>query len=156
MGRPPRQFEPEAIYHLTQHGVDDRPIFRDERDFEDFALRLVRVLTRSDWTIWAACLMRTHFHFLVSSASGKVECAMRDLNGGYARAFNIRHGRRGALFERRYRDRIIRGDAHLLRAYEYVENNPLKDGLVERIEDWPWTTAWSSPLERRLEPWRPT
>lgn len=153
MGRLPRRLEPDAIYHLTQHGLDDRPIFRDAVDFQEFTLRLARVLTRSDVTIWAACLMDTHYHLLASSSSGAIDLLMRDVNSGYARAFNRRHGRRGAVFESRYRDRRIRGDAHLGNAVEYVEHNPVTAGLVEDVEDWPWTTGWQSPLARHLRPW---
>lgn len=154
MGRPPRLFEPDALYHLTQHGLDDRALFRDAVDFQAFALRLVRVLKRADSTIWAVCLMPTHYHAVLSSASGELGRLMRDVNGGYARAFNGRHGRRGAVFERRYRDTRIRDDEHLGRAIDYVGHNPVKDRLVERIEDWPWTTAWDSPLAQLLRPWR--
>lgn len=42
--------------------------------------------------IRAACLMPTHYHAVVRSASGELTRFMRDLNGGYARAFNRRYG----------------------------------------------------------------
>ncbi|HET9811371.1 MAG TPA: hypothetical protein VFP53_06695 [Sphingomicrobium sp.] len=32
-------------------------------------------------------------------------------------------------------------DAHLLVAARYIENNPVKAGLVERAEDWRWSSA---------------
>ena len=32
-------------------------------------------------------------------------------------------------------------DAHLMQAVRYVENNPVKAGLVEHAGDWPWSSA---------------
>jgi hypothetical protein len=63
---------------------------------------------------------------------------MRVLNGAHARAFNKRHGRRGALFESRYRDRQIRDEKHLAKALEYIEENRLLAGLGD---DWLWRSS---------------
>jgi len=43
MGRDPRAYDSNRVYHLTAHGIDDRPMFRTDLDFQDFALRLRRV-----------------------------------------------------------------------------------------------------------------
>ena len=42
---------------------------------------------------------------------------------------------------REYHDRRIRDEAHLNRAIVYIETNPVKAGLCERPEDWPWSSA---------------
>ena len=96
--------------------------------------------------------MDTHYHLVFQPTLGRVEDAMRDLNGGYARAFNKRHGRRGALFEARYTDRMIRDERHLATTIRYVEFNPVSAGMVEDVEDWPWTTYGDSGLKRCLTP----
>jgi REP element-mobilizing transposase RayT len=75
---------------------------------------------------------------------------MRVLNGAHSRAFNKRHGRRGALFEARYEDREIRDDEHLVNAIEYVEYNAVSAGMVERVEDWPWSTYWKCAMHDLL------
>lgn len=136
MGRTPRIFEPGEIYHLTAHGTDDRKIFLDDDDRQDFVIRLRRVVRVYGWDMLAYCLMDTHYHLLV--AAGRIADGMRLLNGGYARAFNERHGRRGALFESRYRDRQIRDEKHLETAIEYIEENRLLAGLGE---DWAWRSG---------------
>jgi REP-associated tyrosine transposase len=72
------------------------------------------------------------------------------LNGGYARAFNARHGRRGSLFEQRYSDTPIRDEEHLAQTVRYVWANPVRAGMVECVEDWPWSTWDGSPLSGLL------
>ncbi len=136
MGRTPRIFEPGEIYHLTAHGVDDRRIFLDDDDRQEFVIRLRRVVRVYEWDLLAYCLMDTHYHLL--AASGRIADGMRVLNGGHSRAFNKRHGRRGALFEARYRDRRIRDEQHLATAIEYIEQNRLLAGLED---DWVWRSS---------------
>jgi putative transposase len=140
MARQPRSYEPGAIYHLTAHGIDERPIYRDDEDRQSFVVRLTRLARERRWRFLAICLMDTHYHVIITTRDGLIPPGMRELNGGHSRAFNARHARRGALFESRYRERLIRDDRHLLRAIRYVARNPVRAGMVSRPEDWPWST----------------
>jgi len=65
MPRAARCLQPGAIYHLTTHGVDERPIFRDDLDRDRFVALLSRVQRRHDWRLYAVCLMDTHHHLVV-------------------------------------------------------------------------------------------
>jgi REP element-mobilizing transposase RayT len=152
MGREPRSYHPDGIYHLTQHGIDTRPIFQDDNDRQDFTIRLARVVKSERWDVHAACLMDTHYHLMIQPLTGRVSEGMRNLHGGYARAFNKRHGRRGAVFEARYRERTIRDEAHFGAAIQYIEWNIVLANVVIVATDWPWTTAWDSPFKRCLTP----
>jgi REP element-mobilizing transposase RayT len=149
MGRAPRIIEPGRAYHLTAHGVDDRPIFVDDTDRQSFALRLRRIAVREGWTLYAACLMDTHYHLLVRP-SRDLAGGMRVLNGSHSRTFNARHDRRGALFESRYFDRTNRDEEHLVGAIEYVENNPVEAGMVDHPGEWPWSTYEGCALRSLL------
>lgn len=42
-------------------------------------------------------------------------------------------------------------DAHLIAAVRYVENNPVAARIVERAEDWPWSSARSHVAGERAE-----
>jgi putative transposase len=141
MGRPPREFHPNGIYHLTSHGIDDRPIVRDDIDRQQFCMRFRRIASSEGWVVYAACLMDTHHHLLIGPTLGRLSDGMKLLNGGHSRAFNERHGRRGALFESRFRDWTIRDERHFQAAVRYIEGNPVAAGLVESATDWPWSTA---------------
>ena len=141
MGRRDRDYHPEGIYHLTAHGIDDRPIYDDDIDRQEFCLRFHRAVGNEGWVIYAACLVDTHYHALVGPTLGRISDGMRDLNGGYSKAFNRRHGRRGALFESRYRDWTIRDESHFANTVRYIEENAVACGLATSVGDWLWTTA---------------
>jgi putative transposase len=149
MGRRPRDYSPDGIYHLTTHGIDDRAIFRDDIDRQEFCVRFRRVALGAQWEVLAACLMDTHYHLLIAPRLGRVSDEMKLLNGGYSRAFNRRHGRRGALFESRYRDWTIRDKEHFAAAVAYIEQNPVMAGMVPSANEWIWSTASvGSPLHQ--------
>jgi putative transposase len=140
MGRNPRFFDAAEIYHLTMHAVDGLAALRDPVDCQDFVLRLGRTTRLAAWRIHAACLMTTHYHVVVQPATGEVSGAMRNLNGGFARSFNARRKRRGAVWESRFAVEVVAEQAHLIDAIRYVAHNPVKAGLVARPQDWPWST----------------
>ena len=50
------------------------------------------------------------------------------------------------IWHRGYWDRFVRDDEHLIAVTRYIEENPVRAGLVAINEDWPWNSA------RRREP----
>jgi len=45
-----------------------------------------------------------------------------------------------AIWQRRFWEHQIRNEDDLQRHIDYIHYNPIKHGLVEKIEDWPWST----------------
>lgn len=84
--------------------------------------------------------MRSHYHLIVSVEDDVLPAAMHALNLPYARVFNKRHSLRGHVQFDRYGARRIHGRDDLLDRYAYVVNNPLKAGLCDLPEDWPWSS----------------
>ena len=63
------------------------------------------------------------------------------LEGFTARAANALLERKGTFWHRDYFDRYIRDDAHLAAVMRYIDNNPVRAGLVEHAADWPFGSA---------------
>ena len=64
---------------------------------------------------------------------------MHRLNGLYAQRFNGRHGRRGHVFEDRFQAYVVENEEHFAAALQYILENPVKAGLCELPEEWPWS-----------------
>lgn len=76
--------------------------------------------------ILAFCLMPNHYHLLVSPRiENGVALFIKKLNGGYAKYFNIKHERSGALFQGKYKRIIIKDEAHFIHLPYYIHLNPL-------------------------------
>ncbi len=59
-----------------------------------------------------------------------------------ARECNKRLGRHGAFWQDESYDRCVRDDDELERIIQYIENNPVKAGLVSLPEQWPFSSAY--------------
>ena len=65
---------------------------------------------------------------------------MRDLGRSYVRYFNDRHGRTGTLWEGRFQSCLVDSSAYVIACYRYVEENPVRAGMVGRAIDYPWSS----------------
>ncbi|OGK10355.1 MAG: hypothetical protein A2Y63_03970, partial [Candidatus Riflebacteria bacterium RBG_13_59_9] len=94
-------------------------------------------------------VMPTHLHLVTSSetqslGSMNVAALMGSIKSFAARKVNIMRGRRGQLWLREYHDVALSDEKALRGAVEYVLNNPVKAGLGDTPEDYPWLwTYWS-------------
>lgn len=77
-------------------------------------------------TIHGWCLMRNHYHLLLSEIEeGGISKFLMKLNVGYAKYFNKRYKRSGTLFQSRTKKILIEKDAHFLHILNYIHLNPL-------------------------------
>jgi REP element-mobilizing transposase RayT len=138
MPRGPRGPLEPSLYHLTALGIRDEPIFLD--DFDRFGLlRLLGEATDPDhFIVRAFCLMTTHYHAVVETHSGEISAQMRRINHLHAIRFNKAHGFGGHLFRDRFSATPIRDDWHQFESLRYLALNPVRAGICERPEDWPW------------------
>lgn len=76
--------------------------------------------------IFAFCLMPHHYHLLLQPrVENGVSKFMKKLNMGYAKYFNEKYERNGALFEGRYKRILVKNEAHFIHIPYYIHANPL-------------------------------
>ena len=130
---------PDGYFHVTARGVNGSEIFLEDLDRLDFLHLLGRVTASLGVRVVGRCLMDTHYHLIVETTTSALSAAMQSLNGPYALRFNKRHGRHGHVFGERFSSWVIRDEAHLHAALQYVVDNPVKAGMCTTGADWPWT-----------------
>jgi len=153
------------IYHVLSRGVDKRKIFSDDKDhlrfihdlFEFNNIEPVNNLTyyfRKDIArpyikkprkllveILTFCLMPNHYHLLLRPLTDEgVSKFMKRLNMGYAKYFNEKYQRSGALFEGRYKAILVETESHFIHLPYYIHLNPLDiiapDWRKRKIKDY--------------------
>jgi putative transposase len=142
MPRGPRLDAPGALHHVMVRGIEDRPIFRDDRDRDDFTQRLATLAPATGLTIYAWALLPNHAHLLVRTGTRPLARTMRSLLTGYAGAFNRRHHRRGHLFQNRYRSIVVEEEPYFLELVRYLHLNPIRAGVVtdlRGVDRYPYT-----------------
>ena len=140
MPRPPRLEYPGALYHVTARGVQQEAIFVDDRDRVSLLAIMARMLRISHAQAYAFCLMGNHYHLILQTDLANLSMLMRRINSLYCLTFNRRHRRRGHVFERRFKALHVDRDAYLLEVCRYVDLNPVRAGLVDSPEQWPWSS----------------
>jgi putative transposase len=128
-------------HHVLLRGIERRAIFHDDLDRNGFVARLRDQLAEGQGRCLAWVLMTNHVHLVLRTGVRPLSSVMRRLNGGYARAFNRRHGRCGYLFQDRFRSFLVQDDAYLRVLIRYVHLNPLRARMVESfaaLERYPW------------------
>jgi REP element-mobilizing transposase RayT len=140
MARPLRIEYPGAVYHITSRGNDKKTVFKDDQDRETFLKIIAHVNKRYHWLCHAYCLMDNHYHLMIETPDGNLALGMRQLNGVYTQARNKRYNKTGHLFQGRYKAILIQKDTHLLEVCRYVVLNPVRARMVEKPEDWRWSS----------------
>ena len=126
---------------MLLRGIERRAIFHDDVDRRDFVARTRRQLDEGQGHCLAWVLMTNHVHLVLRTGVRPLSNMMRRLNGGYARTFNLRHGRCGYLFQDRFRSILVQDDAYLRVLVRYVHLNPLRARMVDSLEAlarYPW------------------
>ena len=138
------------MYHIYNQGNNRQLIFSCDQDYLEF-LRLFRKYVVDHGKVLAWCLMPNHFHFLMyaneDSAKpkrlGNIDTCMlsngfRLLLSKYAQYLNKMENRSGSLFRQKMKAKAVSGGSehYGFVAFQYIHQNPLKAGLVQKIEDW--------------------
>lgn len=132
---------PGACYHVMARGNEQRAIYRDELDMNEF-LRLTGIsASRHGFQIHAYVLMPNHYHFLLESTSGQLSRGMHSVNGLYSQYFNDRHQRVGHLFQGRFKALLIDKNNYWMAVSRYIHQNPASAGFVKFPWDYPWSSC---------------
>ncbi|HZQ66167.1 MAG TPA: transposase [Gaiellaceae bacterium] len=138
MGYVRRTSLPDGYFHVYARGVCGVPPFPTPQDRTALLGMLLKSARRFDVEVEAACVLTTHYHAVLRTACADLSRALQWLHSRYARAFNRRNGRFGHVFAERFQCRVVDEDQVFDRC-GYVLGNPVKAGLCDRIEDWPWS-----------------
>ena len=136
----------DCPFHVTHRGNHRETIFPDVRSRRRYLALLREYGERFGLRIWAYCLMPNHVHLVVFAE--QLDSMARGIGNAhrrYSRWINKRQDWTGHLWANRFYSTPL--DAvHLWVAVRYVELNPVRAGLIERPEDYPWTSARAHAL----------
>lgn len=136
-----------VCYHVINRGNGGIQVFRKDGDYSAFMGLLARACERLPMRVLAHCLMPNHFHLVLWPYRDRdLSRWMQWLLTSHVRRYHRHYGTCGHVWQGRFKAFPIQQDGHLLVVLRYVERNPLRARLVERAEQWPWSSLrwWSS------------
>jgi len=133
-------------HHILYQGRDG-PIFFSEEDYEKMHATVRAAKTIHHCLIYAYVFMPDHIHLLVTPRGAKdLGRMMKVVGGRYTRYINKRQGRRGALWEGRFRSSPLQAERHQPAVSRYIELDPVRSGLVEDPLHYPWSSCRARAL----------
>jgi len=129
-----------GIYHVLFTGINRQTIFKDEADHEKFLLTLNALKDKGGFQLYAYCLMGNHLHLLLKTEKETLGQIFKRFGARYVYWYNLKYDRTGSLFLGRYKSETVESDDALKRTLRFIHQNPLKAGIVSRLEDYVWSS----------------
>ena len=101
---------------------------------------LFRSKDKYKFSIYAFILMSNHVHLLIETSDTPLSKIMQSLHTSYTQYFNLKHNKSGHLFQGRYKAILCQKDSYLLQIVRYIHQNPLRAGIVTKLEDYQWSS----------------
>ena len=145
MPRTRRRAPGGVVFHVLNRGVGRMRLFEAGQDFAAFEQVLNETLPPSRMRLLAYCLMPNHWHLVLwPREDGDLAAFMQRLSITHVRRWQEHRQLVGTghVYQGRYKSFPVQTDAHFLAVCRYLERNPLRAGLVNRAENWRWSSLW--------------
>jgi putative transposase len=141
MARLARVVVPGLPHHVTQRGNGRARTFFGDEDYALYRDLLATHCGAAEVEVWAWCLMPNHVHLiLVPSDSDGLRRALSRVHRAYAGIIQARRKRTGHFWQGRF-GAVAMDETHLAAALRYISLNPVRARLVERAQDWKWSST---------------
>ncbi len=140
MSEPPRLSqillprEKSLIYFVTVCVDGRRRVLANTQTFDAIKTSIVEL---RKWRLFSGVIMPDHVHFVVTPKEDRGLSA-GDFSIGFKRLLRKRIGPRDWKWQRGCFDRLLRSDESLQSKWTYLEQNPIRAGLVKTVPEWPY------------------
>ena len=131
------------VFHVVNRAAKRALLFENAADYRAFESILRAAANRFAIAVFAYCVMPNHWHIVLTPLrDGELSRFMHWLTTTHARRWQLVRGTegQGAVYQGRFRAIPIGGERHFLWVCRYVERNALRACLVDRAEDWTWSS----------------
>jgi putative transposase len=134
-----RFHQSRQLHFLTFSCYQRKPKLRTPQACTVLLSALERVRQKYGLCVYGYVVMPEHVHLLVSEPErGTLAAAMQSLKQGVARTLALRASE--SFWMERYYDFNVWSESRFVQKLRYIHRNPVTRGLVERPEDWPWSS----------------
>lgn len=147
MSARPAIFTAQGFYHVYNRGHNKQTIFYDAKDYRRYLKRLGEYLKKHEVTLLAHCLMPNHLHLLLrQDGNESIDRFIHRLHTAYTMYFNKKYEKVGAVFQGRFKAKMIDTDEYLLHVSRYIHINPIElfhaqgRALSTELVEYPWSS----------------
>lgn len=141
MSRKPRQNQNGKYYHVMVQGIRKEYIFPDDDCKGYYLTCLQKAKQYCEAKLLAFCVLGNHAHILAVVKDGvELTKYFRRVNSEYAMYYNRTRNRVGYVFRDRFKSELITDMRYLINCLAYIQNNPVKAGIVNQAEDYKYSS----------------
>jgi putative transposase len=141
MPRKARNLVPDVPYHITQRGNRKQDVFFTIKDRRQYLKWLGIYSSKYRFEILAYCLMPNHIHIIgIPHTPTSISRTLQIVQMMHSQSINKSKGWDGHLWHSRYYSSAL-DDPHLWLALRYVEQNPVRSGIVDEAWNYRWSSA---------------
>lgn len=151
--RPPHLTQSDSWYHITASTLHKQRLFKGHERKTLLREVLQRKTEKFDVTLRAWVILDDHYHLLCCFPQADVMSRfIGELHGASAHGLNKLDALTMRSVWQNYWDRCVRDEHELWVGFNYIHQNPVKHGYVERIENWDFS-SYRFWLEKRGSAW---
>ena len=141
MARSKRVASPTGVYHWITRGINRKHLFHFFEDYLRFRELLSEYRAIHGIQIFHYCFMPNHVHMLLyapdlDSMAKFSHFILRRYTYYYCKV----RGWAGSVFQKGYKSLVVEKDSYLLECGRYIERNPIKAALSEKLENYPYSS----------------
>ncbi|UJL46744.1 transposase [Virgibacillus sp. NKC19-16] len=140
MSRKPRIWFPGATYHITARGNRRDSIFYDLDDYQYYMDLISSCKEDFPFVLHAYGLMPNHIHLLLETKEDPPGAIIKFIHSRYAIYFNKRYELSGHVFQGRFYAKLIDTSDYFLKASRYIHLNPVEAEIVNKPENYVWSS----------------
>ncbi len=142
MPRVARIIKNEGVFHIISRGNNKQWIFHDDEDFRKFLNILGLYKESKPFYLYHYALLNNHFHLLLEPYPGQtISKIMQGVKLSYFYYYRKKYNYFGHLFQDRFKSILIEKDKHLLSCGAYIELNPVRAGITNGAEEYPYSSC---------------
>jgi len=141
MAQPPHFEIDGGIYFITTR-LRQEGRFLIEREAEIVVNTILHSSTRKEITLYAYVIMPNHMHILIKPIMCGISTTMQLIKGR-----SSRHVNEGNFWQKGFFDFGILTEEKFREKFNYIHFNPVKWGLVEKAEDYKYSSALAYKVE---------
>ncbi len=137
----PRFIVPHHFYQVSSKGVFGTNIFQNNEMKEFFLKELSISIEKFSFQCFAWSIMNDHYHLVIKSSTESISSFMQRLNSTFAKEYNKKNSRNGAVFAKRFSSIVIQDGKNLNDIIRHIHLNPVRCGVcnIDDIDMYKWS-----------------
>ncbi len=151
---------PGGSFFFTVITYNRYPIFKSMHSRRLLKKSWLTTIKKRPFFLEAICLLPEHIHFIMRLPENDIDYSTRIssmkahftkyfLEENHGKGFFLGYRDKGerTVWQHRFWEHMIRDEDDLIKHIEYIHFNPVKHGLVNRVQDWSWSSFHRYVLE---------